>query len=287
MKSLFAIQNGGLSDLSEDITSLQASLEAAKGELETWRSRLNNAYAQWPVNHYGGQSESQFNAIVGRYSNNINTFADKVNQLSQQIYDEKNKIASASLVVETKKQEDKVAAAQTPEELLASSRRFSFLAANRPGFDYGLNSINRNALYARDSGLGFDLFGAVVESLKKNAPAAFSGVKGSEVVRSIVPNAGGPSLPKVTLPSWLPKINLPKPLQNAAKRAADLAIKTAKDVAAKKKAADAKKAADNASGVASQTSDFAGSPTPNNSMLWVMGGAAILAIGVYAARGKR
>lgn len=172
------------------------------------------------------------------------------------------------------------AATPTAENLLEEARKIQFLSKTRPGFDYGVNSERRNALFARDSGLSFDFFGAAVESLKKNAPGAFSGIKGGEVLRSIVPNAGGPSLPKVKLPSWLPTINLPRPLQDAANRAKNLAIATAKDVAAKKRAADS------ASGVASQTSEYPGSPAPDNSLTWVVGGAAILAAVVFATRKK-
>lgn len=172
-------------------------------------------------------------------------------------------------------------APQTVENILEESRRLQFLARTRPGFDYGARSSERNFLFARDSGLGFDLMNAIASSLKTNAPAAFSGVKGSEVFRSIVPNAGGPSMPKVSLPSWLPRINLPRPLQDAARRAGNLAISTAKDVAAKKKAADA---AASSSGVAAQTSEYYGEDASGNSLLWIGGGAAVLAAVVLMSR---
>ena len=172
---------------------------------------------------------------------------------------------------------------QTPEEILATARRYQFMAQLRPGFDFGINADRRNALFARDSGLGFDLMNAITSSLKANAPQAFKGVKGSTVFASIVPNAGGPSMPKVKLPSWIPRISLPKPLQDAAKAAGNLAITTAKDVAAKKKAADA---AASASGVVVQTSEYSGEGAPGNSLLWIGGGAAILAVAFVLTRKK-
>ena len=81
----------------------------------------------------------------------------------------------------------------------------------------------------------------------------------------------------MTLPSWLPRISLPQPLQDAARRAGNLAISTAKDVAAKRRA-------ETASGVAAQVEEYPGSPTPANSLAWVLGGAAILAVAVVASR---
>lgn len=171
---------------------------------------------------------------------------------------------------------------QTPEDILETARKYQFLARTRPGFDFGVNSANRNALFSRDSGLGFDLMNAITSSLKANAPQAFKGVKGSTVFASIIPNAGGPRAPKVTLPSWLPRISLPKPLQDAAKRAGDLAIATAKDVAAKKKAADAA----SASGVAVQTSQYPSDSASGNPLLWIGGGAAILAAAFIMTRKK-
>lgn len=172
---------------------------------------------------------------------------------------------------------------QTPEDILETARKYQFLARTRPGFDFGINADRRNALFARDSGLGFDLMSAITSSLKANAPQAFKGVKGGAVFASIVPNAGGPRAPKVQLPSWIPRISLPKPLQDAARAAGNLAITTAKDVAAKKKAAAS---AASASGVAVQTSGYPGGEARNNSLLWIGGGAAVLVAALALSRKK-
>lgn len=291
MKSLVAIHNpgvrvhSGLSGLGDVISDLQAKLDAAKADLALWTDRLDSAYRQWPINRYGGQSESQFNAIVGRYSNNIANAQAQIGMISQQITDEQNRQASAALVGETKKQAESAAAAQTPEELVRTAQRFAWLSAVKRGPDYGVRSDERNALFYRDVGLSFDFFGAAIESLKANAPAAFKGVKGGDVVKTLLPNAGGPSIKAPSLPSWLPKISLPSPLRDVARRTGNLASATAKDVLAKKRAADAA----SRSGVASQTSDFdSGSPASNSSMVpWAIGGAAILAVGAALMRGRR
>ena len=157
-------------------------------------------------------------------------------------------------------------AAESPEEMLAIARKYQFLATNRPGFDYGSRSNERNVLYSRDEGLGLDIFGAVVESVRKSAPEAFRGVKGSEVF-------AGLGLPKIrtgiTLPSWIPRIAVPRKLQAPLKKVAAKVVSDLK-----------KKKAESPSGIAAQTSDFGpSSPPTQNTRSWVLGGAALLLLG--------
>lgn len=280
MKSLFAIQDGGLSDAASDRT---ARIKVLQGLISDLNAELLVQYKIIENNTHGyftqDLASSQIRAAAVEAAN------QRIAQIQIQLNTyqlELNGLMTAVTTEDAIYQASPIGAVNANQKAADDFRRQMFLLG-KPGYDYGIKSGSRNALFAKDSGLGFDVFGAVVASLKTNAPAAFSGVKGGEVLRSIIPNAGGSSvkLPKISLPSWLPKISVPKPLQDAAKRAADLAVKTAKDVAAKKKAAD------QASGVAAQTSEFVGSPTSNNNnMKWVLGGAAILALAAFVTRKK-
>lgn len=168
-------------------------------------------------------------------------------------------------------------ATMTPQEALDFSRQYAFISSLHRGQDYGMRSNERNAFYLRDSGLGFDLFGTIVQSVQKSAPEAFKGVKGS----TLLPNFGGPSgkspLSGITLPSWVPRIAVPKPIQGAIKKVATQAV------------ADVKKArAQSPSGVAAQTQDFV--PVVGHGANWLMFGfvaAGVVSVGIYASRRKR
>lgn len=281
MKSLFAIQNGGLgglsdaaSDRSERIKVLQDRISVLNAELLVQYKIIQaNTTGMFPqsldISERRAAAVEAANAAIARIQTELNTLQLELNGL----------LGDAS-TAETAYQNSPTGIVESNKKTIDDFRRQMFLLT-RPGFDYGFNSDKRNKFFGKDSGLGFDFFAAVVSSLKTNAPAAFSGVKGSTVLASIVPNAGGASLnmPKVKLPSWLPKISLPKPLQDAAKRAGNLAIATAKDVAAKKKAATS-------GGVAAQTSDYPAPQSSNNSIMWILGGAAVLGVAFVATRKK-
>lgn len=283
MKSLCAIQDGGLGGLSDAATNRADRIKVLQDRISVLNAALLVQYKiiQTYTGGYRPQSldiNDSAVAAINAANAEITRIQTELNALQLEL----NELMGQASTAETAYQNSPTGIVEANKKTIDDFRRQMFLLT-RPGFDYGFNSDSRNKFFARDSGLGFDLMGAVVDSLKKNAPGAFSGVKGGEVLRSIVPNAGGPKLPKVKLPSWLPTISLPKPLQDAAKRAGNLAISTAKDVAAKKKAADA---AASASGVAVQTSEYSGGNAPGNSLLWIGGGAAILAAAFLMTRKK-
>lgn len=152
---------------------------------------------------------------------------------------------------------------QSPEELVSLQRRALFLSTLRPGPDYGFRSNERNAFFDRDSGLGLDIFGAIAESVKKSAPEAFKGIKGSEVL----------GIQGIKLPSWVPRVSIPKPIQSAASATAKVVAQAQRDLKAKKDAENAAK--DN--GVATQTLDFP-SPPPSSMIPWVVAGGALVLI---------
>lgn len=229
MRSLLAIQNGGLEGLG--------------------------AYRPLPI-----EMDEAGNYVVYDY-----TEYDKA-------VGEEAKAAAAEKI--RRQQEADAARAATPEAQLELARRFQFLAS-RPGFDYGARSNERNAFFKADSGLGQDIFGTILESVKKSAPGAFKPVKGTDVFGNI-------KLPQVAagikLPSWVPKINVPKPIQSALSQVTQKAIDDLK-----------KKKAESAAGVAAQAADYSGSSSSPTSIMnpWIVGGAAVLIIGGIVAMGRK
>lgn len=285
MKSLCVIQNGGLGMLGDAASDKAARIKVLQDRISVLNADLLTQYQIIKANTQGiftmdlVSGEIRAAAVAEAYRK-IDQIQIELNALQLEL----NGLLGEAAAADAAYQSSPSGIVNANKKTVDDFRNQMFLLS-RPGFDYGFNSEKRNNFFNRDLGLGFDLFGAVVSSLKTNAPEAFKGVKGSTVFASIVPNAGGSSItaPKISLPSWIPRISLPKPLQDAARAAANLATSTAKDVAAKKRAADA---AASASGAASQTSDYPAPQSSNNSVMWILGGAAILSVAFVATRRK-
>jgi hypothetical protein len=271
--------------LGDEAADLQSQLKAAKEDAALWSDRLDTAYRRWPVDRYGGQSQDQFNAIIGRYQSNLVSAQNAVNTLE-------GKIANLAAVKASEKaveEANKPAPAPTAAEVAKANRDYvtqqlSLVELARGGqYDFGRGGHLRT-IYYRSSGLGgnmqnllnlnrsrldFDVFGAIKAGAEE----------GLQKYRAQAPAGSLPALRidnplKGALPDWLAKAQLPLSVRTVGGSVANAVYRAAR----------AKPASGNANAVAPST--VAAEPEladdgPN--LLLLGGGAALLGWGLYKA----
>jgi hypothetical protein len=210
----------GLLALNESTANI-ADLQKQASDLQTLIDGYNNqkasAKSQWQQNHFGGQSEGQFNSYIG----NIQAQIDYNQNLLNKILDQ---IAALQAPTPAPAPTSAPTAMPTAADIAAQNiataeayRKTAYLIA-RPGYDYGVGSNARNKFYAlgdkmeKDGGLTYSgpgLGASIFESVEKGIFAALPAAarQASPDVEKAVADAFGIDT------STLPQFRLPAPIQ--------------------------------------------------------------------------